>query len=108
MPEDPNEPVAHLTNEESATAPEATPVERLIAQEIEPKPEAPSFFIVARRRQPGIFLIFTALVLPSVSILIEITSGICAQTFFDPLPTVWHKVLVIAVPLANLLVIRSE
>jgi hypothetical protein len=45
MPEDPNEPVALLPNEGAATAPEATPVERLIAREIEPKPEAPSFFI---------------------------------------------------------------
>src|SRR5262245_22844818 len=107
MPGDPNKPVALLPHEDAATAPEATPVERLIAREIEPTPEAPYFVTSARRQQPGIFLIFTALVLPSVSILIEITSGICAQTFFDPLPTVWHKVLVIAVPLANLLVIHG-
>jgi len=107
MPEDPKEPVALLSVEDSDTAPEATPVERLIAQEIETKPEAPSFITSARRQQPGIFLIFTALVLPSVSILVEIASGICAQMFFDPLPTVWHKVLVIAVPLANLLVIHG-
>src|SRR5262245_3901317 len=107
MPGDPNKPVALLPHEDAATAPEATPVERLIAREIEPTPEAPYFVTSARRQQPGIFLIFTALVLPSVSILIEITSGICAQMFFDPLPTVWHKVLVIAVPLANLLVIRG-
>src|SRR5215831_1843415 len=107
MPENPNEPVTLLSAEDSATAPEATPVERLIAQEIEPKPEAPSFFISPPRRKPGTFLIFTGLVLPSVAILIEIASGICAQMFFDPLPTVWHKILVIAVPPANLLVIRG-
>jgi hypothetical protein len=107
MPEDPNEPVAILSDEDAATAPEATPVERLIAQEVEMKPAAPYFIASARRQQPGIFLIFTALVLPSVAILIEITSGICAKMFFDPLPTVWHKVLVITVPLANLLVIHG-
>ena len=107
MPENPNEPVTLLSAEDSATAPEATPVERLIAQEIEPKPEAPSFFISPPRRKPGTFLIFAGLVLPSVAILIEIASGICARMFFDPLPTVWHKVLVIAVPPANLLVIRG-
>src|SRR5262245_25035239 len=107
MPEDPNELVVILSDKGSASAPEATPVERLIAREIEPKPEAPPFIAGARRQQPGIFLIFTALVLPSVSILVEITSGVCAQMFFDPLPTLWHKVLVIAVPLANLLVIHG-
>jgi len=107
MPEYPNKSVALLPNEDAATAPDTTPVERLIAQEIETKPEAPSFITSARRQQPGIFLIFTALVLPSVSILVEITSGICAKMFFDPLPTVWHKVLVIAVPLANLIVMRG-
>src|SRR5215475_3682832 len=107
MPEDPNKPVAFLSNEEAAPAPEATPVERLIAQEIEPKPEAPSFFVRPPRRKPGTFLIFTGLVLPSVAILIEITSGICAKMFFDPLPTVWHRILVITVPLANLLVIHG-
>src|SRR5215471_9588300 len=107
MPENPNEPVTLLSAEDSATAPEATPVERLIAQEIEPKPEAPDFIVRPPRRKPGTFLIFTGLVLPSVAILIEIASGICAKMFFDPLPTVWHKVLVIAVPLANLLVIHG-
>jgi hypothetical protein len=105
MPEDPNEPVARLSAEDSAKALETTPVERLIAPEIEVKPEAPSFIARPPRRKPGTFLILTGLVLPSIVILIEITSGICAQMFFDPLPTLWHKLLVIAVPTANLLVI---
>src|SRR5262249_26192945 len=107
MPEDPNEPFALLSNEEAATVPEATPVERLIAQEIESKPEAPSFIIRPPRRKPGTLLIFTGLVLPSVAILIEITSAICAPLCFDSLPSVWHNVRVIAVPLANMLVIRG-
>src|SRR5215470_2424130 len=107
MSEDSNEAATRLSAEDSAMAPVTTPVERLIAQEIETKPEPPSFFIKPRRGQPGTFLIFTGLVLPSVAILVEMTSGICAQMFFDPLPTVWHKVLVIAVPLANLLVIHG-
>src|SRR5262245_33167946 len=107
MPEDPNDPVTLLSAEDPANAPVTTPVERLIAQEIETNPEPLPFVIKPRRGQPGTFLIFTGLVLPSVAILIEIEAGISAQMFFDPLPTVWHKVLVIAVPLANLLVIRG-
>jgi Vault protein inter-alpha-trypsin domain len=107
MPEDPNEPVALLSTEDSPNASGTTPVERLIAQEIETKPEPQSFIIKPRRGRPGTFLIFAGLVLPAVAILIEITSGVCAQMFFDPLPTVWHKVLVITVPLANLLVFHG-
>jgi len=42
MPENPNEPVAYLPDEDAATAPDATPVERLIAREIETTPEETS------------------------------------------------------------------
>jgi Vault protein inter-alpha-trypsin domain len=105
MPEDPNEHVAPSSTEDSATAPAATPVERLIAREIEPKPAAASFITSPPQRKPGIFVVFAGVVLPSIAILIEITTRICAEELFDPLPTVWHKFLVIATPLANLLVI---
>jgi hypothetical protein len=105
MPEDPNEPVALLSVEAPANAPEATPVERLIAQEIETQPEPPAFTPSPPRQKPGTLLILTGVILPSVAILIEITTRICAEEIFDPLPTVWHKILVIATPLANLLVI---
>ena len=53
------------------------------------------------------FLIFAGLILPSIAILVELTTGICADTFFNPLPTVWHKLLVITVPLSSLIVIRG-
>lgn len=105
MPEDPNKPVALLTNEDPANASKATPVERLIAQEIETQPEPPAFIPSPPRKKPGTSLIITGVILPSVAILIEITTRICAEEIFDPLPTVWHKILVIATPLANLLVI---
>ena len=41
-------------------------------------------------------------VLPAISIAVEATTHICAEAFFDPIPTVWHLVIVIFVPLANL------
>src|SRR5215510_9782887 len=137
MAEDSNEPVTFRSGEESSKAPGTTPVERLVAEGVEPKPETiissedsasavgitpverliaqgsvpepetETFVIKPRRGEPGAFLIFAGLFLPSVAILIEITSGICAEMFFDPLPTVWHKLLVISVPLANLLVIHG-
>src|SRR5262245_51562907 len=107
MPEDPNEAVAILSDGGSAGAPEATPVERLIAWEIETQPEPPLFILSPPRQKPGTFLVLAGVILPSVAICIELTTRICAEEFFDPLPTIWHKILVIVTPLANLLVISE-
>src|SRR5262245_18098981 len=107
MPEDSNEPAPPPALEDSPNEPETTPVERLIAREIESNPEPPNFVIRPARRKPGTFLVFAGVFLPSVAVFIELTMGLCANTFFDPLPTVWHKILVIATPLANLYVIRE-
>lgn len=46
--------------------------------------------------------LFGGVVLPAISIAVEATTHICAEHFFDPIPTVWHLLLVIFVPLANL------
>jgi len=41
-------------------------------------------------------LIF-GVILPSISILVEATTHICAEVFFDPIPTLWHLLLVVFV-----------
>ena len=43
-----------------------------------------------------------AVVLPAVALGIELSTHICAETIFDPLPTPLHVALVALVPLANL------
>lgn len=48
------------------------------------------------------FVMFGGILLPAVSIVVEVTSHVCAETFFDPIPTMWHVLLVIFVPLAHL------
>ena len=48
------------------------------------------------------FALFGGVILPAISIAIEATTHMCAQHFFDPIPTVWHLLMVIFVPLANL------
>lgn len=48
------------------------------------------------------FLFFAGVIMPAISITVEATTHICANEFFDPIPTVWHLMLVIFVPLANL------
>ncbi len=48
------------------------------------------------------FTFLAGVLLPSVSIIVETTTHMCAETFFDPIPTLWHVLLVAFVPLANL------
>lgn len=48
------------------------------------------------------FTLFAGVILPSLSITVETTTHICAEQFFDPIPTLWHVLLVLFVPLSNL------
>ena len=51
---------------------------------------------------PNRFTFFAGVIMPAISITVEATSHICADVFFDPIPTFWHLLLVIFVPLAQL------
>lgn len=54
------------------------------------------------KQVPGlIFLIFGAIV-PFLVVILELTTGMCATEVFDPIPTVWHTLLVAFVPVSNL------
>lgn len=48
------------------------------------------------------FTFFGGIIMPVISITVESTTHMCAETFFDPIPTTWHLLLVIFVPLAQL------
>ena len=48
------------------------------------------------------FNFFAGVILPAISITLEATTHIAAMQFFDPLPTTWHLMLVVFVPLAQL------
>jgi hypothetical protein len=49
----------------------------------------------------GGFLFFIGVILPVITLVLEGATGMCAGAFFDPLPTVWHHLLVAFVPVAN-------
>jgi hypothetical protein len=51
---------------------------------------------------PNRFAFFAGVIMPAISITVEATTHICAEVFFDPLPTSWHLLLCIFVPLAQL------
>lgn len=55
-------------------------------------------------RRPSAALLVFGVVLPVIALAIEMITGMCAGAFFDPVPTVWHRILVALVPLANALV----
>jgi hypothetical protein len=53
------------------------------------------------------FLFFGGVLLPVVSFLIEIATGMNAETFFDPMPSWWHVLLVAFVPITNFQTLRA-
>jgi hypothetical protein len=48
------------------------------------------------------FLFTVGVIMPAISITVEASTHICAEVFFDPIPTTWHLLLVMFVPLAQL------
>jgi len=48
------------------------------------------------------FNLVTGVILPAIAVTVEATVNVCAQTFFDPIPTSWHLLLAVMVPLAQL------
>ncbi len=43
-------------------------------------------------------------VLPIVTLIVEIMSGMSGEVYVDPIPTLWHGLLILVVPLANLVI----
>lgn len=50
-------------------------------------------------------LAFFGVFIPMVALLVESSTGICKQMFFDPIPTALHIALVAVVPLGNLVLL---
>ena len=53
---------------------------------------------------PSIWLLVFGVILPGIVIAIELVTHMCAQSFFDPIPTYWHVAAVAFVPASNLLI----
>ncbi|MEN6415854.1 MAG: VIT domain-containing protein [Armatimonadota bacterium] len=47
------------------------------------------------------FVLIAGVMLPIITIGVELTTRMCSSIFFDPIPTVWHAILLGLVPLAN-------
>jgi len=55
----------------------------------------------------GVASLVCGVIFPAIVIVIELVSGFCASSFFDPLPTLGHIALVSAVPVINYLLWRA-
>ena len=102
--------------------PPAPFLERNIAKPPQPSPqldgERPAVPDPDQMRQtpaPGIrparkwhgWLFFFGVGLPALTLLIELATHMCAGAFFDPIPDIWHVLMVASVPLVNFFVWRS-
>jgi hypothetical protein len=53
---------------------------------------------------PGAWIVALGVVYPAMVIVVEALTHICAQNFFDPLPTDWHVAAAAFVPASNLVI----
>lgn len=86
---------------------------RLCARAADEKPSTPALAKQRSERTQVSYamLIIFGVLLPAVTLGIEYATGMCAEVFFDPIPTTWHAVLAAFVPIANifaLLVVINE
>ncbi len=58
--------------------------------------------VKAQPKQVGAAFFIFGVAIPASAVFLELLAGVCAGMFFDPIPTIWHKLLVAFVPVANL------
>ena len=55
---------------------------------------------------PGLGVVLVGIILPIIALAVEITTGICAESFFDPIPTWMHIVLYASIAVSNFLTLN--
>jgi hypothetical protein len=63
---------------------------------VESQPETPRV-----RKKGWRWALVFGVIMPLLISIFEILTGFCGGVFFDPVPTVWHGILVLSVPLLN-------
>lgn len=66
-----------------------------------PAPEEPS------RPQPSKWLVVFGIAFPLCTLLLEFLTHFCGSTFFDPIPTYGHVLLVALVPISNFVLLQA-
>ena len=47
------------------------------------------------------FVVCFGVLLPLITLIVELSTNLCAEAFFDPVPSLWHVLIVALVPVAN-------
>jgi hypothetical protein len=71
------------------------------------KTETGKAFSISDHSGRLLFLILAGIVLPLIALGVELGSKMCATELFDPIPTLWHLLLVGFVPVANIFLVWS-
>ncbi len=104
------EDVLYVVGKASGTAGAGAADSRAVPPPLQPAPATPPLTIPCPRPLGWFvhsFVILFGIILPIITLGVELSTGMCADAFFDPIPTVMHTLLVALVPVANLLVLRS-
>jgi hypothetical protein len=64
-------------------------------------PPSPPGSPFSQDKRPGWPFLAAGVILPLVTLVFELETRMCASNLFDPMPTIWHVLLVAFVPLAN-------
>src|SRR5574339_613919 len=59
------------------------------------------------KNKPGYAVLATGVLLPLITLGVELTTHMCVEAIFDPLPTLIHVIAVALVPIANMAVWRE-
>lgn len=103
----PSATATHRATVHAESASSSKPSQAIASSPGEVRPEQPPF-----SHASATLLWVLGIILPAITLLLEVTSHMCAEAgLFDPIPTWWHVGLIALVPVANFLVwlaIRRE
>jgi Vault protein inter-alpha-trypsin domain len=66
-------------------------------------PPPTPFLDTPSAKLPGFWILVLGVILPAAVIVIEAGWRLCAENFFDPMPTIWHSLAIAFVPTTNLI-----
>ena len=63
--------------------------------------KASKILSINKTKRVGILIFIFGVALPLFTLLFEIVSGLCAAVSFDPIPSIWHMLILASVPIIN-------
>src|SRR5688572_12360216 len=81
--------------------PSASPPSQLVSN-LPNDPASGAYLLMPAPRNRGmVWLVIFGVLLPFASVGAEVLLRACSDTLFDPLPTIWHGLFAVSVPIIN-------